>query len=539
MSTKWWNAEIIYINEIIRTNYQWNWKCKFCNVLKTNNFGKNDVSSSEVVFQILGLTKKYNQDQLSKLILSFSGWEPTLNKHLRSYIELAKKIGVGIVEIQTNGTNLFRNKLLIDELINAGLDEIFLAQHSGDDRVNEELGVFYKISDFIDWVEYIRENELHRKVAIYLNIVVTKINLFEIYPYIQMLLSIGFIGLIPAREHINMPDTHKISFGFCQPNGYAELNKDLVLLDFNEEQVKEIDRIVQLCKANYILPDFHFTSPPLCVLDYPEYNLEYERLKKLQHDEKRESTNVWNLEAYKILWKEKEKFEACAQCKYHRQCLGFYKNWIRFIGRHNIQSRISNFILKTDIEKYESTYWNIIWNFGYPIKLNHYERFFTYISQHEYLSKRILEIGCGVWIWIQFLKDRWYVVSWVERNKESVKFWQQLGLDIEHSDIVLDKNTLSGKVYDLIYLVNVINDDHSYVRTPNEYFLNMFSSILSILWNEWYVLFNLQNIHWKMNNDLIDRIIALWYKVIPNDFNNNKDIFYVLKKENISHKLSQ
>jgi biotin synthase-like enzyme len=33
----------IYINEIIRITYKCNWKCKFCNISKVNNFGENDI----------------------------------------------------------------------------------------------------------------------------------------------------------------------------------------------------------------------------------------------------------------------------------------------------------------------------------------------------------------------------------------------------------------------------------------------------------------------------------------------------------------
>ncbi|MDD2892122.1 MAG: hypothetical protein PHQ95_04095 [Candidatus Gracilibacteria bacterium] len=280
------------------------------------------------------------------MILSFSGGEPTLNKNLLHYIRLAKSIGVGIIEVQTNGTNLFKNKTLVNDLIDAGLDEIFLAQHSGDEIINKELGVFYRISDFVEWVQYVKKHQLHKKVSIYLNIVVTKINLFQVYSYIQMLIDIGFTDLIPKRGHSEMINTHKISFGFCQPNGYAKINKNLVLLDFNENQINEIHRIVQLCKHNNILPDFHFTSPPLCILDYSEYNLEYERLKKLENDEKNHRVNEGNLEAYKWLWKEKIKFDGCKKCCHNNYCLGFYKNWVEFVGEKYTKEMMEKFLNK-------------------------------------------------------------------------------------------------------------------------------------------------------------------------------------------------
>jgi hypothetical protein len=81
-------------------------------------------------------------------------------------------------------------------------------------------------------------------------------------------------------------NTRRISFGLVQPNGYAEINADEVLLEYSETQVNEICRIVKLCKQNNVYSDFHFTSPPLCILDFPEYNLEHQRLKKLEQDKK-------------------------------------------------------------------------------------------------------------------------------------------------------------------------------------------------------------------------------------------------------------
>ncbi|MDD2566149.1 MAG: radical SAM protein [Candidatus Gracilibacteria bacterium] len=344
MTTKDGNAEKIYINEIIRVTYKCNWSCKFCNVLKTNNFGEYDVSKKEIIYQILNLTRKYTLKQRENLILSFSGGEPTLDNKLFGYIKLAKKIGVGVVEIQTNGTRLFNKKKYILDLIEAGLNEIFLAQHSGDENINKELGIFYKIEDFLEWTKFILENNIHKKISIYLNIVVTKINIFHIYDYILLLLRIGFINVIADRFMDDGKITHKISFGFVQPNGYAELNKEEVLLKYTESEIIEVDRIVNLCKDNNILPDFHFVCPPLCIINYPEYNLEYERLKKLEQNKIDGNINKSNLESYEFLWKEKHKLEECNKCIYNNYCLGFYKNWIEFIGEENVRDKIAKFL---------------------------------------------------------------------------------------------------------------------------------------------------------------------------------------------------
>jgi hypothetical protein len=69
--------------------------------------------------------------------------------------------------------------------------------------------------------------------------------------------------------------------------GYAMQNKESMLLDFNTDQKKIVENIITLSQNNNILLDFHYTSPPLCVLNYPEYNLEYNQLKQLEIDNKK------------------------------------------------------------------------------------------------------------------------------------------------------------------------------------------------------------------------------------------------------------
>lgn len=341
---KKWNAEKIYINEVIRVTYKCNWKCKFCNVLKTNNFWEEDIINNEIIYKILNLTNKYDKKQRNNLILSFSWWEPTLNKNLLNYINLAKKIWIWVVEIQTNWTKLFREKDYIFKLIDAGLNEIFLAQHSSNEEINKKLWVYYNISDFYDWTKFIIENNIHKKISIYLNIVITKINIFNIYDYISFLLKIWFIKIIPEREHDNWKKTNKISFWLVQPNWYADLNKNEVLLKYSEKEINELEKIINLCEENNILPDFHFVCPPLCILNYPEYNLEHERLKKLEKHQKTWKINKWNLESYEFLWKEKRKFAECNNCDNNNYCLWFYKNWINFVWEEYVIKKINNYL---------------------------------------------------------------------------------------------------------------------------------------------------------------------------------------------------
>jgi len=333
----------IYTNEIIRVTYKCNWSCKFCNVLKTNNYWKRDITYKEVISKILLLIRKYSKKELANLILSFSWWEPTLDDNLLYYVKLAKLIWVWKVQIQTNWTRLFKDKNYINKLIAVWLDEIFLAQHSWDNYINKDLWCYFSVSDFIDWVKYIKDNNIYNKISICLNIVITKINIYSIYNYIKFLLDIWFISIMSSKSD-NWKSMHEISFWLVQPNWYAKINKDKVLLKFNKKELNEIKKIVKLCETNNIVPDFHFTSPPLCILEYPEYNLEYSRLKQLKYDKDKWIINKWNLDSYKWLWKEKQKFDECKKCKYNNYCLWFYKNWVNFVWEDYIKEKILSFL---------------------------------------------------------------------------------------------------------------------------------------------------------------------------------------------------
>lgn len=321
----------MYINEIIRINYLCNWKCSFCNVSKVNNFGEKDIDNKEVVYKILALTKNYNKDERRELTLSFSGGEPTLNKNLVHYIALAKKIWIWKIQIQTNGSLLFKNNKLYQDLIEAGLNEIFLAQHTHNDKTNKELGCFYKFEDFLDWIEFLKKQSY--LPDIFLNIVVTQKNIWEIEDFISILIKKDFLKLL----------RNKISLWFCQPMWYAMQNKETMLLDFNNIQKISIEKIIELSRKQNVLLDFHYTSPPLCVLNYPEYNLEYNQLKQLEIDNKKNNISESNLESFKFLWKEKTKYSGCNKCSYNKYCLGFYKNYEEYLGKNKIEEFISDF----------------------------------------------------------------------------------------------------------------------------------------------------------------------------------------------------
>lgn len=335
----------MYINEIIRVTYKCNWSCKFCNVLKTNNYWWVDVSNKEVIFKILLLTKKYSIEQRKKLILSFSWGEPTLDKQLTKYIKLAKSIWVWNIQIQTNWTMLFKKLDLINELIESWLDDIFLAQHSNNDKINKYIWSYFNNNDFNNWINYIIDNKLYNKIQINFNIVLNKINIKTIIDYLQYLKEINFFELLRNEDNFWRLSTKRISFWLVQPNWYANINRE-VLLIFDKEEKNIISDVINFCEDNNIYPDFHYTSPPLCVLDLPDYNLEHHRLRDLKNDIDRNNVELSNLESFKFLWKEKQKYKECDKCLNNNYCLWFYKNWIKFIWEDEVKNIIKNYLNK-------------------------------------------------------------------------------------------------------------------------------------------------------------------------------------------------
>ena len=135
-----------------------------------------------------------------------------------------------------------------------------------------------------------------------------------------------------------------ISFGLVQPNGYAHINKDEVLLSYDSDQLQVIDKILQQCYKYGIEPDFHYTAPPICILWYQQYNLEYKRLKLVTQDEKNGKLNKSNLESFRWLWKEKRKIPECKKCEHNSYCLWFYKNWIDFMWEEKVRERVQVFL---------------------------------------------------------------------------------------------------------------------------------------------------------------------------------------------------
>lgn len=94
--------------------------------------GERELSLKKIE-QSLKNFKTYRNDTLFLIV---SGGEPTINKHLIKYIELAVKNGFKYIEIQTNGRNL-ASKRYVKELISAGANIFFVSIHGHNPYIHE------------------------------------------------------------------------------------------------------------------------------------------------------------------------------------------------------------------------------------------------------------------------------------------------------------------------------------------------------------------------------------------------------------------
>jgi len=67
--------------------------------------------------------------------ISFSGGEPTLSRDLVHYVSAASRLGVGKIELVTNGV-LLDDPRRVRALRDAGLTEAFVSLHAHDERLS-------------------------------------------------------------------------------------------------------------------------------------------------------------------------------------------------------------------------------------------------------------------------------------------------------------------------------------------------------------------------------------------------------------------
>ncbi|MBX3024572.1 radical SAM protein [bacterium] len=177
---------------VLRPTVNCNQDCTFCSANETsaNVWTQHD----EMLRAIARAARR------RVLRLSFSGGEPTLSRHLVTYVRCASRLGIKEIELVTNAVLLAR-KEKVDELVAAGLTHAFVSLHAHDEALS--LQSTQKVGDFARTVQGIKHLvAAGRQTA--LNHVITARN----YPYLR-----EYVDFVRAE----LGGRVKISFAFVTP----------------------------------------------------------------------------------------------------------------------------------------------------------------------------------------------------------------------------------------------------------------------------------------------------------------------------------
>lgn len=164
------------------------------------------------------------------------GAEPTVSNNLVEIVKTAKREGVPYVSITTNGNLLTKEKL--EELQEAGLDELTISAHGFTKSTYEYLmtnGRFDKFLDLLDSLRAIRKD--HPEFNIRLNYTINEDNVAEL-PLIKEV----FEGVYP--NEIQLRPIQKLG-----KSAYSNFSLDKIISGYDEY----IQPVADFCSANNIV----------------------------------------------------------------------------------------------------------------------------------------------------------------------------------------------------------------------------------------------------------------------------------------------
>lgn len=154
-----------------------NLRCSYCFTWKTE---QKDPSTAEVKERI---------DKLKEMgcnVVSFMGGEPMLRSDIVDLTEYCCSKGL-YVSMDTNGTALTRKK--IDELADAGMSSVVVSL-DGINKLESSKKTLHDNPDIVKNMTYARN---HRGMRVFVNLVLTKENIREVLPLLEMIKSTGII----------------------------------------------------------------------------------------------------------------------------------------------------------------------------------------------------------------------------------------------------------------------------------------------------------------------------------------------------------
>lgn len=232
--------------------------------------------------------------------ISFSGGEPTLSKHLPSFVRVASRCGIKRVELVTNGALLWR-KSRVDELVDAGVTDAFVSLHAHSELLSRTMT--QKVGDFDKTVQAIH-HLLDRDVDVVVNHVIGARN----YRYLE-----NYVEFVRDEFGEHRVD---VSFAFMTPQFKALMNMHLV------PRLSEVGPYLKraMYRGLEIGVDCHVGSrqgiPPCILGEFAAWS------------------DILDMSAAAISedQPQKQRSDVCDSCKYTRQCTGLWKPYVAIHG---------------------------------------------------------------------------------------------------------------------------------------------------------------------------------------------------------------
>jgi len=255
----------------IRITMDCNQDCLFCNT---------DKDADDVVLGRKNILREIQKGNYN--YLTITGREPTLDKDLFDYINLAKRLGIAKIEIQTNAICCTED--YVKRLMSSGLTHAFVSLHAADEKTSAKItqapGTFEKT---LQGIRNLKE------IDVTVNVVVNSLNYKDLKKIAGLILSLGVYSIV---------------FSVVAPVVKALENRDI--LPKYEKIVPYLKEAFEFCKEN----DIDFRIPgrcgiPICFIE--EYKQHHDEMDDRFHDTK-----------------DKVKDKRCVGCKYVH-CSGMWE----------------------------------------------------------------------------------------------------------------------------------------------------------------------------------------------------------------------
>ena len=276
---------------VLRPTVNCNQDCGFCSANQTSNNVWEDPT------RMLKAIARAGQRGVTHI--SFSGGEPTLSKHLASFVDAARRVSIPSVELVTNAVLLDREEK-VRALRQAGLTNAFVSLHAHDEelssRITQKRGDLERTLRGIDHL-------LDSGVEVVLNHVINTAN----YRYLSKFVEF-------ARERFE--GRTRISFAFVTPQYKALENIDVVpkLSTIMPYLRRAMYRAVDL-RQRFIVGSRQ-GIPPCFLGEFAGWSDVFGIANQAQAED-----------AF-----QKQRSPACDECRFSESCTGLWKPYVARFG---------------------------------------------------------------------------------------------------------------------------------------------------------------------------------------------------------------